>query len=108
MESKHSGLGIAAFVISLVAGIAIFAAIVVAGVMEASRPGGLDENSPEAVLLGLVLIALLFMDVVALGLGIAGLFQRERRKIFAILGTVFSGLTILGTVFLIVLGNMMA
>ncbi|HLS83500.1 MAG TPA: hypothetical protein VK016_02450 [Arenimonas sp.] len=108
MNLKHSGMGIASFIISLVVGFAIFVAIIIAGVMETSTPGGLDENSPEAMLLGLVLIALLFADVVALGLGVAGLFQRERRKVFAILGTIFAGTAVLGTIALIVIGNSMA
>src|SRR5690606_21142498 len=108
MNLKHSGMGIASFIISLVVGFAIFVAIIIAGVMETSTPGGLDENSPEAMLLGLVLIALLFADVAALGLGVAGLFQRERRKVFAILGTIFAGTAVLGTIALIVIGNSMA
>ncbi|HLU13523.1 MAG TPA: hypothetical protein VKZ64_06150 [Arenimonas sp.] len=107
MEAKHSGLGIASFIISLVAGLAILIAIVIAGIMEANTPGGIDENSPEAILLGLVLIGMMFLDLVALGLGIGALFQRDRKKIFAILGTIFSGVVVLGTAFLMVIGSMM-
>lgn len=107
MDAKHSGLGIASFIISLVAGLAILIAIVIAGIMEANTPGGIDENSPEAILLGLVLIGMMFLDLVALGLGIGALFQRDRKKIFAILGTIFSGVVVLGTAFLMVIGSMM-
>ena len=38
------------------------------------------------------------------GLGIGGLLQKERKKVFAILGTVFSAAIILCTVTLIALG----
>lgn len=107
MDAKHSGLGIASFIISLVAGLAILIAIVIAGIMEANTPGGIDENSPEAILLGLVLIGMMFLDLVALGLGIGALFQRDCKKIFAILGTIFSGVVVLGTAFLMVIGSMM-
>src|SRR5690606_41826207 len=89
MDAKHSGLGIASFIISLVAGLAILIAIVIAGIMEANTPGGSDENSPEAILLGLVQSGMLVLDLVALGLGIGAPFQRDRQKIFATLGAIF-------------------
>ena len=46
----------------------------------------------------------LFAALVSLGLGIGGLLQKERKKVFAILGTVFSAAIILCTVALIALG----
>src|SRR5690606_4915293 len=68
INPKHSGMGLASFTFSLVVGFAIFAAVIINGKMETSASGVLGENSPEAMLLGLVLIAPLFADVVALGL----------------------------------------
>jgi hypothetical protein len=47
------------------------------------------------------------VDLVALGLGIGGLFQKDRKKIFPILGTIFSTLAIIGIVFVIVIGSML-
>ncbi|MGU5664526.1 hypothetical protein [Aeromonas sanarellii] len=47
-EKKHSGLGIASFITSIVSGLLIFLLIGVAGVMEASTPGGIDEESAGA------------------------------------------------------------
>lgn len=107
MEQKHSGIGIAAFITSVVASIFLVLMVVVAGVMEVATPGGLNEESVPAMVLGLFIIVLLVMDLVALGLGIAGLFQKDRKKLFAILGTTFSAATIIGILFLIVIGNMM-
>jgi hypothetical protein len=106
MEQKHSGIGIASFVISIVAGILIFILLGIAGSLEASTPGGIDENSTEAVMIGLAIIGLLFLNVLAVGLGIGGLLQKEQKKIFAILGTVFSSFFILGVIGLMVLGAM--
>jgi len=106
MDQKHSALGIAAFIIAVVAGILMFLAIVVAGVMEAATPGGIHEHSAGAVLLGVFIIALWLLDVVAIGLGIAGLVQKDRKKVFPVLGVVFGAATILGTVALAVIGNM--
>jgi hypothetical protein len=101
---RHSGLGIASFITSIVSGICIFAAIALAGVMEASTPGGIDEESAGAIMLGLALFAFMGLSLVALGLGIGGLFQKERKKVFAILGMVFAAATLLGTVSIIALG----
>ncbi len=104
-EMKHSRLGITSFVISLVIGIVMGILIIIAGIMEATLPGGIDENSVGAIVLGLFLLGGLFVDLVALGLGIAGLFQKERKKIFAILGIIFSGITVSGTLLLMVIGT---
>lgn len=103
-EYKHSGLGIASFITSLVSGVILFILVVIAGVMEASSIGGMDENSVGAVILGLFLIFFIAVCMVALGLGIGGLFQRERKKIFAILGVVFSGIAVMGVGLLMLIG----
>lgn len=107
MEQKHSGLGLAALLISIIVGILIFAVFVVGGIMQVSTPGGLDENSPSALFIGLAIIALLGIDVIAVGLGIAALYQQDKKKVLAILGLVFSTVTVVGTIFLVVLGNTM-
>ena len=105
MELKHSGLGIASFILSIIAGIFIFIIMIIAGAMEASTPGGIDEESVEAVLVGLFLFAFMFLSLVALGLGIFGAVQAERKKVFAIIGIVFSSITLLGIVFIMILGS---
>ncbi|NPU98397.1 MAG: hypothetical protein HPY51_14465 [Candidatus Omnitrophica bacterium] len=101
-DQKHSGLGVASFITSIVSGIFLFLLIVIAGVMEASTPGGIDEHS--AVMVGLFLFAFMGGALIALGLGIGGLLQKERKKIFAILGTVFSAVSLVGIIFLMMLG----
>ena len=104
MDQKHSGLGVASFIISIVAGGLQFLLLVVAGVMQVSTPGGMDKNSVAAVLVGLFIFAFLFVSLVALALGIGGLVQKDRKKVFAILGTVFSAGTIVGMIAIILLG----
>lgn len=103
---KHSGIGIASFITSIIVGILMFLLVIVAGVMETSTPGGMDEKSAGAIIVGLGIFGLLFLDLVALGLGIGGLCQKERKKIMAILGTVFSVVILLGTLGLMVIGSM--
>jgi hypothetical protein len=102
---KHGGLGIASFVMSILAGLITFGLIVAATVAEMSSPNGMDEESMEAVLLGLSLIAMLLVLLVALALGICALFQ-SGKKVFAILGVVFSSCILFGTLGLMVLGMM--
>ncbi|WP_028453247.1 hypothetical protein [Chitinilyticum aquatile] len=104
-EQKHSGLGIASFVTSVVTAGLIFLMFIIAGVMESTTPGGIDENSPAAIIVGLCILGLLALDLLAVGLGIGGLVQSEHKKLFAALGTAFAGITLLGTILLIIIGN---
>ena len=106
-EKKHSGLGIASFITSIVSGLLILLLFGVAGAMEASTPGGIDEESVAAVTIGLLIFAFLGATFVALCLGIAGLLHKERNKIFAILGTVFSSISLVVTIFLLIIGSTM-
>ncbi len=117
IKLKHSGLGIASFITSVMVASFIFL-IVIAGAMESSTPSGMDEKSVGAIAgamksstpdgmdeksagtIGLdvfisVFVFFLFPSLVALGLGIGGLLQKDRKKIFAILGTVISAVLIL-------------
>ncbi|MCG9748088.1 hypothetical protein [Shewanella sp. Isolate8] len=102
---KHSGLGIAAFILSILSTLLIFALVTIAGILEATTPGGMDETSPEAIIVGMLIFAFIGLALVGLGLGIGGLVQKQRKKIFAILGTIFSSVTIMATLALIAYGT---
>ena len=104
---KHSGLGIASFALSIIVGIAVLAVFVAAGIAETSTPGGMDEESPVAIIIGLGIFAAGGLGLVALGLGVASFFQSERKKLFGILGVVFSGAILLVTAGLMLLGLML-
>lgn len=103
-QLPHAGMGIASFVLSIPVGILLFLVFVIAGVLETATPGGINEESPVAVIVGLCMLGLLGLDIVAVGLGIAGLFQGYRRRLFAVLGLVFSAAIGLGTLLLIGVG----
>lgn len=105
MDRKQSGLGIASFIISITTGVLIFMLFMVAGAMAAATHGNLDNNSVGLILLGLFIIFFILLDLVAVGLGIAGLFQNNRKKVFAILGLVFSVMILLFTGFMMILGS---
>ena len=102
----HSGLGIASFIISLAAGAALVVLLGIAGVIE-SQPGGMDEESAGAVLVGLLLALTALAHVLALGLGIAALVLAGRSKLFGVLGTVFASTGLIGTVLIFLLGALL-
>lgn len=101
---KHSGLGISSFVLSLVVGLATFALFTAGAVLQNATPGGVHEESPEAIVLGLLLMVTLAGCLVSFALGVAGLFQENRNRTFAILGTILSALTGIGSTFAVLLG----
>jgi hypothetical protein len=100
-ELKHSGFGIISFVLSLLCGLGMIVLIVAAVLMESEN---LPEDSPQLMLLGFGVIGIGLSELFAAIFGFVALFQPDRKKIFAILGLVFSigaillfgGLVILG------------
>ncbi len=89
-EDKHSRMGIASLVLAILVGVLVFLIIAGAGVLEASTPGGMDEDTPLVVLIGFAVIGCLLANLVGLGLGIAGLIQRRRKKLYAIPGAILT------------------
>ena len=87
---KHSGIGIASFMISIVSGLFLFLLVAIAGIIEATTPGGIDEESPVEIVLGLGIILGFGLNLVGIGLGIAGVIQKNRKRTFAVLGLVFN------------------
>lgn len=102
----HSGMGIASLALSLLSGLGLLLIFVVAGLAE-SQPRGLDENSPAAVVLGLVMVLLTIVQLLALGLGIAAVVQPARNKTFGVLGLVFSCACLLGSWLLMLIGTVL-
>ena len=100
----QSKLGIAALIISIFTAIGLFILFLIAGVMESNTYGGIDEESAVAIILGLFILGFCFLDILAMGLGIAGIFQERRERITAIIGTIISSATVIITVSLIGIG----
>ncbi len=103
---KHSGLGIASFVISILMAILSIGIVALVTALTFTNPNISDE-SPQMVLLGLGIMGSLAMMMVAIGLGIAGLCTRNRKKIYAILGLTFATVNALGIIGLMIIGMMM-
>ena len=100
----QSKLGIASLLISIFTAIGLFIVFLVAGVMESNTFGGIDEESAGAIILGLFIFAFGFLDLLAIGLGIAGIFQKTRDRITAIIGTIISSAKLIITLSLIGIG----
>jgi len=104
---SHSGLGVASFIMSIVFGAAVATVFVVAVLLVVQNGGKIREDAPEVGLLGLGMICSLGLVVVGLGLGIAGLVQTNRKKVFSVLGVIFNLTILLGTGLLMILGQVM-
>lgn len=101
---KQSGLGIASFALAILVGTAEFILLIVAGVLEEQTPGGIDEDGPATLVLGVLFLGGMAMSLVGCTLAIAGLIQGGRSKIFPVLGLVFNGMIILGVIGIIIIG----
>ena len=92
-ERKHSGFGIASFITSI--GIDIFIiALWYIIVSDITYAYGLPPSKTLKTTWSLCNLSK-FGLLLPLGLGIGGLLQKGRKKLFAILGTIFSAMTIL-------------
>ncbi|MCX2920121.1 hypothetical protein ORK51_08070 [Stenotrophomonas rhizophila] len=106
MHTPHSGMGIAAFITAVCGAVLMLGLVVIAGIIETTTPGGMEETSMSAILVGLGLMLTALMQLVAFGLGVAGAVQADRRRVFAVLGLVFSIGSMLGVVLLMVIGSL--
>lgn len=118
---KQSGLGIASFIISLVAVVFIIAAFV-CGFMFADQIANneiifnqpsdietLDEATLIPVMLtGLFIIAAIGVALIGLILGIIGACFKNRRKTFSVIGIVLNGLIVIGAAAVVIIGLAMS
>ena len=100
----HSVLGITSALIALVAFVFLIAILLVSAMTEAMRPGAIDYE-PFAMLLGIVVIAVIFGCIAGIGLGVAGLRQKDRDTTFAIVGLIVNALLLIGMGLLMVVGS---
>ncbi|MFP4978808.1 hypothetical protein ACE6ED_25600 [Paenibacillus sp. CN-4] len=96
---KHSGPGVASFVIALAAllgYIATFAIFSNATGTIFDADGYLTDESGQYIkTLGLMMMGLSALNVIGVVIGIIGLALKNRRKILAVIGTLINGVIIL-------------
>ena len=101
---RHSGLGVSSFVISLLMWIGFLVIFSTLVYKEMSVPEKTDIKGDNKIALGFVVIGFAFTGLIAFGLGIGALFQKNTNKKFSVLGVIFSSIILLFFVFIIVLG----
>ncbi len=100
---KHSGPGIASFIMGLLFGLILFVLICLAGVLHARTPDGL-KHSPQAIAIGLGIIASFMATLGGLVLGIVGVALPNRQKGRAIAGLVLNACIVVGVAGLLAIG----
>jgi hypothetical protein len=103
----HSGLGIAATIIGALAILGFCVLIGVLAAQYSDNPAALenmDEESPEAMAIGLAVCASGLFAVIGAVLAFIGMAQTNRNKTFAIIGAVVNGLYLLGVACVILAG----
>jgi hypothetical protein len=101
---RHSRCGIASFLLALGVGILLLAATAWVAVSAANQAA----SRPHVIWGGLVLLLSVLGVLTGLTLGIVGLVQPHRKRVFAILGVATNGLLILFIAGLVLLGIAMA
>ncbi len=104
-QKKHGWLGIISFVISLVSGFGFFVMIIFAAVVGTNPEIIEDETHPMVIIIGLAAIGLTIMAFVAMAIGLVSLFMPNQKKLFGILGLVFSMMLVAFSVVLFVIGS---
>ncbi|MCR2804370.1 hypothetical protein [Paenibacillus soyae] len=119
VKMKHSGLGIASFVLALVAVLTIVIGIIMSVAAVASSPDFMNATEDEiatdileggggefATLMGAGLLMLLSIgiSIVGLILGIIAVVLKNRKKVFGIIGLILNALMVLGVVMLFAIG----
>ena len=95
-DLPHSGVGMASWVLALLAVlIGAFAMVLVADVGPDEIEAAIEAEEPEAVLAMLLFVGAGLVSLIGLVLAIAGLLQQDRNKLFAILGLCLNGLLFL-------------
>jgi len=107
-ELRHSGLGIASFMISMVVIGFFFFLLFLAVVIAVIGQDLADTNSTMIRTLGAFLMLSSLASLVGLGFGFAGLKQINRKKLFSILGVVFNLMIMAGMIALIIYGRLVS
>jgi len=104
IDIKHSGLGIASFIIAVISTIIIFISF---GILACGK-----EVYPETIIIKNIIEPIIvmvlffgsFLSFVGFGLAIVGLVIKGRRKLFSILGLIINSALLIGAVLILIIG----
>lgn len=68
---------------------------------ETATPGGMNKNSPVAIIIGLLLLIILASNFLGAVLGFIGIFQASKRKTFPVIGAFLNSLILVGLIVLV-------
>jgi hypothetical protein len=101
---RESGLGIAAFLIGLASAGLELILVVAAGVLEATAPGSVHEESTQAIVLGFGILAGLGLALLGMLLAMVAVLDPHRGKVFAVLGLLCCGMVLAGVLLIAAIG----
>ena len=102
-KPRHSRLGIASFIIAIAVGIIVPIVIIAWAIMAAGKQGqDAEKLIPAGIVMGWTLILAYCGNLTGLGLGIAAVRQKDRNRIFAIIGLCLNAAgSVIGTLFVV-------
>lgn len=103
---KHSGLGISSIIVGGVGGLIVVIGIVVAGIIATNDPYASEED-PGMIMAGCGMLFGLLLNLIGLGLGIAGVCFKTRKKATGIVGLTLNGIVVLLVCGLMAIGAVM-
>ncbi len=98
----HSGLGVASFLLGILASLGSIAVVVGAGILGSS--GAINGEPAAAMIVGFSMIVVVMTTAFAAGLAVGGLVQKEKSKVFAIIGLIINSLLIVSLFGMVLLG----
>ena len=89
VKKRQSQLGIASLLLSIFTVISLFILIVLLFVLPYESSSYVEQADMEMTV-GIIILFTILLDIFAIGLGIAGIFQRSRSRLTAFVGTIIS------------------
>jgi hypothetical protein len=94
-KEKHSGFGVSSFIICCSVFVEQSLLLIFSVVKSLTDPEWFNYETSGTAIFGLFSMLAILLIFVGLGLGIAGLIEKRRKKVFAVLGVVFNSVLLL-------------
>ncbi len=106
---KHSGLGIASFVLAILGIILLIISFILTANAAANISASMTEeefvaSAPGIIIASFLVLLTIGFNLIGFILGIIGLFQKQRKKLFSILGVVLNSIGFVVFVIMLIIG----